>query len=105
MDHDVRRLRAFVTVAEVLHFRRAATRLSGSPPVLTQQINRLEADLGYRVFDRTTRQVKLTDEGQAFLPLAEEVVAANDRLATLGGAEAQPEPPNKHRQRASTSAK
>src|SRR4051794_38770741 len=103
MDHDVRRLRAFVTVAEVRHFRRAATRLSVSPSVLTQQISRLEADLGYRLLDRTTRQVDLTDEGRAFLPLAQDVVAANARLLTLERPD--PAPPTEHRHRPATSAK
>jgi DNA-binding transcriptional LysR family regulator len=80
-DHNVRRLRYFVTVADAPHFRRAAAALSISPPVLTQHVNRLEADLGCRLFDRTSRWVRLTDDGQALLPLARLIVTANDRLA------------------------
>jgi DNA-binding transcriptional LysR family regulator len=90
MDHDLRRLRCFVTVAELLHFRRAAARLSISCSALTQQINRLETSLDCRLFDRTSRCVRLSENGRALLPLARDVLAANDRLGLFVAGEPQP---------------
>ncbi|MFC9556886.1 LysR family transcriptional regulator [Rhodococcus sp. NPDC056960] len=81
MDIHPRVLRYFLTVAEELHFRRAAERLFITSPALSQQIRHLEHDLGFEVLKRTSRSVELTDKGAELVPHARAVVDASDALA------------------------
>ncbi|WP_413760858.1 LysR family transcriptional regulator [Streptomyces sp. MMBL 11-3] len=69
-DLDLRLVRYFTVVAEHLNFGRAATALHLAQPSLSRQIQRLEQQLGVRLFDRTPQGSRLTEAGQAFLPQA-----------------------------------
>ncbi len=78
---NLRRLDAFVAVAEELHFGRAADRLHIAQPALSQQIRQLEADLGLTLLERTTRRVGLTHDGAAFLPHARQLLVSAQGVA------------------------
>jgi DNA-binding transcriptional LysR family regulator len=82
---DPRLLRAFVTVAEELHFTRAAARLYVAQQVLSRDVRRLERELGAELFVRTTRQVALTADGERLLPYARRVLQAQDDLLAAFG--------------------
>ncbi|WP_128437327.1 LysR family transcriptional regulator [Streptomyces cyaneus] len=76
MDVHVRDLRYFVTVAEELHFTRAAERLYVSQPALSKQVRALERQLGVELFRRDPQGVALTEAGLALLPHARRVLDA-----------------------------
>ncbi|MDT0476269.1 LysR substrate-binding domain-containing protein [Streptomyces sp. DSM 41014] len=76
MDLDLRKLRYFVTVAEQLHFGRAADELHIAQPVLSRQIRALEQDLGASLFTRDRHGVELTDAGRQLLADAGPLLAS-----------------------------
>ncbi|MET8004778.1 LysR family transcriptional regulator [Nonomuraea glycinis] len=82
---ELRALHYFVTVAEELHFGRAAQRLRIVQPAVSQQITRLERELGVRLLDRTSRRVRLTPAGERVLAAARETLAAAARVRVVAG--------------------
>lgn len=77
---DPRLLRAFVAVAEELHFTRAAARLYIAQQALSRDVRRLERELGAELFVRTARQVTLTPDGERLVPYARRVLGAQEEL-------------------------
>jgi DNA-binding transcriptional LysR family regulator len=67
---DIREIECFLAVARNLHFRRSAEELHLSPATVSEAVRRLETEIGAPLFDRTTRQVSLTEFGRSFQPEA-----------------------------------
>lgn len=77
---ELRKLRAFLAVAEELHFGRAARRLNMTQPPLSQLIRSMEDDIGGRLFERDNRNVRLTEVGRVLEARARQVLEADARL-------------------------
>ncbi|MFE1930101.1 LysR family transcriptional regulator [Streptomyces sp. NPDC059474] len=90
MDLDLRLVRYFTVVAEYGNFGRAAIGLHLAQPSLSRQIQRLEAQLGVRLFDRSPQGTSLTDAGRAFLPGARILLHEAERAARTARAAVQP---------------
>jgi len=91
MDH-LQRLRTFVAVAETGGFARGARAREISPPAATRAVASLERHLGVRLFERTTRSLKLSEAGQAFLADCHRVLADLDTAeAAVRGAQQSPQ--------------
>jgi DNA-binding transcriptional LysR family regulator len=80
---ELRQLRYFVTLAEELHFGRAAARAHIVQSALSQQVQRLERELGVRLLERSTHHVGLTAAGVVFLAEARQILTQVDRAAAV----------------------
>lgn len=78
---ELRHLRYFVVLAEELHFGRAAARLSISQPPLSVAIRQLEDSVGARLFERNSKEVRLTAAGQAMRASARKILAQAEEAA------------------------
>ncbi|OPG04906.1 hypothetical protein B1L11_36530 [Microbispora sp. GKU 823] len=82
----LRDIGCFALVARHLSFSRAAAELGVSQPAASQAVGRLERALGVRLFERTSREVRLSPAGKALLPYAEALLESGGRLLGGGGA-------------------
>jgi DNA-binding transcriptional LysR family regulator len=79
---DLRQLQYVAAVADARSFTKAAAGQVVVQSALSQQVRKLEAELGVRLFDRTTRSVTITSAGEALLPIIRALLAGADQLAT-----------------------
>lgn len=77
---DFHELEAFNALAKYLHFAKASQALHTSPSALSRLVSRLEEELGARLFERDTRRVALTEDGEAFLAFARDSLHRRDDL-------------------------
>ena len=84
-DVELRELRIFLVLADELHFGRTAERLSISQPGVSEAVRVLESRLGVKVFDRTSRRVRLTPAGEALRRSLVPALAAVDRARAGAG--------------------
>ncbi len=78
-DVELRELRIFLTLADELHFGRTAERLGVSQPAVSEAVRALESRIGVKVFDRTSRRVRLTPAGEALQRNLTPALAAVDQ--------------------------
>src|ERR1700755_2392749 len=76
---DIATVQAFLLVADLQSFTRAAEALGTTQAAVSMKLQRLEALLGKRLVERSPRAVRLTAEGSAFLPAARALIEAHDR--------------------------
>lgn len=76
-------MRAFVALADHLHFGRAADSLGVSQPALSQQLSKLEAEVGVELIIRTTREVSLSQVGELFLEGCKRTLAEAERTSEI----------------------
>ena len=88
---EIRHLKCMVTLAEQLHFKKAARNLFLSQPTLTQSIHQLEEELGVVLFPRTSRSVALTNAGRVFLAAAKHALEQVDLAIQAARQEARRE--------------
>lgn len=86
---DIGAVQAFVLVAELSSFTRAAEALGSTQSAISIRLGKLEAQLGRRLLERSPRQVRLSAEGLGFLQAARDLIAAHDRAAAAFETEAR----------------
>ncbi|MQA08947.1 MAG: LysR family transcriptional regulator [Pseudonocardiaceae bacterium] len=84
---DIQSLRYVVTLAEELHFGRAARQHYIAEQAFGRRVRRLEREIGVRLFDRTSRRVTLTAAGERFVARPQRVLAQVDELAEVASTE------------------
>ncbi len=77
---DAHQLNVFLVASKTLNFTKAAQLLHMSQPSVSQHIKSLEQHFGINLFERTSRQLRLSDAGEALLPLAQEMVSQSVRI-------------------------
>ena len=80
---EFRHLMAFITIAEELHFGRAAARLHMTQPSLSAQLQKLEKSLDVMLVARNSHEVKLTSAGKEFVTQARLIVQQMDKAASI----------------------
>ena len=78
---ELRILRYFLTIADEENFSRAAEILHVTQPTMSRQMTQLEEELGVKLFQRTTRNVVLTEDGMLLRRRAEEILSLADKTA------------------------
>jgi LysR family transcriptional activator of glutamate synthase operon len=85
---DLRQLRYLVALADERHFTRAAAREHVAQPAVSQQIRRLEAEVGLALVERTTRRVALTEAGELLVARARRAPRSRRRAPSSDGSRA-----------------